>query len=129
MMNDLDLRELLQKLPRENAGENFTHEVMSRVDQQVPESTGRPWLIAAMIIGSVGAGIVLSRGSVTVQDEHSRENLLAQTEQLERDLDEIRNLVAEVSPEVELGSANGLKYVLAVDPGRESGLTPVVYEY
>lgn len=128
-MNDEKIGSILRKLPRVEASEGFTHSVMERVDGEGRRRASRVWMVAALIAAVLGAGSLTVNSLLDREGPETREELLAETEQLERELAELRRLTEQLSHEVELGVRDGQRYVLAIEPFHDPNVVMASYEF
>lgn len=128
-MNDEEIGNILRKLPRVGTSEGFTRSVMARVEGSRRRAP-RVWMVAALIAAVLGVG-GMTVDSLLDREEpaDTREELLAEAEQLERELAELRRLTEQLSPEVELGTRDGQRYVLATEPFHDPTVVTAAYEF
>jgi len=112
-MNPERLNELLRSLPREEASERFTPDVMRRT-RSVRASSGSP---ARMVLAWAAAVVILITGAaghwVTRQRDQVRlESIRAEQQQLERELDELKRISEEYSPVLRVNGNDGVDYVV-----------------
>lgn len=129
-MNDEKIGSILRKLPRVEASEGFTRSVMEGIDGEGRRRGSRVWMVAAALTAAVlGAGGLTVNSLLDREEPEAREELLAETEQLERELAELRRLTEQLSPEVELGVRDGQRYVLALEPFHDPTVVTASYEF
>ena len=115
-MNPERLKELLHSLPREEASERFTQEIMRRTRsvRSVSGSSGRMFLVwAATVIifisGVAGQQIMKHR------DQARLESLRAEQRQLEQELTELKRLSEDYSSVLRVDGNDGVQYVVDLD--------------
>jgi hypothetical protein len=130
-MRDEDLGELLRGLPRENAGEGFTEQVITRAgDRAHSSSATHPWryaaaaVLALLMLGAVGLRLGVERRSETARTE----SLRAQHEELKLELGDLRASAA-FDPVIDLGRNDGVQYILdlrtaSAGPARSTSYSP-----
>lgn len=133
------LAEALRSLPRQQASDGFTEEVMRRLDESSTQGKlqwVRPLLaVAATVMLVAGLYLVDFRAAPASNQQNARlEELETERQRLERELAEIRSLASQTSPrEIYLGGNDrvevffdvGWSAVLRADSqGRRSGIQP-----
>jgi len=123
-MNPERLNELLRSLPREEASERFTQDVMrkTRSVRSGSGASGRMFLVWAatvliLISGVVGHQITKHR------DQARLESLRAEQLQLEQELTELKRLSNEYSSVLRVDGNDGVQYVVDLDQFRSEQLS------
>lgn len=112
-MNAERLDELLRSLPREEASEHFTREVM-RTTRSVRGSSRTParmilaWTTAVVILitGATGAFVIRQR------EQDHLESIRAEQQTLKRELDELKRISRGISPVLRVDGSDGVEYVV-----------------
>lgn len=112
-MNPERLNELLRSLPREEASERFTQDVMRRT-RSVRSSSGAP---ARMVLAWAATVVIVISGAVghrvtKHRDQARLESIRAEQQQLERDLDELKRISEGYSSVVRVDGNDGVEYVV-----------------
>ena len=117
-MNDKELHDALQSLPREGASAGLTGRVLRRI-----ERPAAPWYAPRWAAGAAAAVLILTLGLGWREWRHRQtvtelRALLVEKQALQAELEDLRRLTAEARPVVYLGSDDHVDLVL--DLGRFS---------
>lgn len=132
-MRNRHLKELLSELPRYEAGEGYTEELIKRIAKtDRPEAEGTRWGLALL---SAAASIAIAAGATHFalqQRDQARVDMLeTQRKQLQAEIAEIRN-EAEYDAVIDMGQEDGVQYILdlrpvEIQPQQTVALEPVFY--
>ena len=118
-MNLERLNELLRSLPREEASEHFTQDVMRRT-RPVRASSRTPgrmilaWTttVVILITGATGALVMRQR------EQDHLESIRAEQQKLKRELEELKRISEGISPVLRIDGSDGVEYVLDLNQFR-----------
>jgi len=131
-MNDNELRELLQALPRAKASSRFTSDVLQRLrTESVPNVRPALWLryaTAAMLLVCLVAGV---RGAMRHAHEERLDALRAEHQRIETELYRVKQAAERSQPVMVLEDGGGTRVVVDLDTdfGREPAARPVSLDY
>ena len=128
-MNDNELRELLQALPRAKASSRFTSDVLRRLRNPATPAAVRPalWLryaTAAMVLLFLFAGV---RGVVRHARQERLQSLRAEHQRIETELHRVKQAAERSQPVMVLEDGGGTRVV--VDLGTEPAARPASLDY
>ncbi len=111
-MNDEELRSLLSSLPRERASEEFTHEVMSRLDVAKRPLYREPrYALVASLILVIGVWF----GAGRWQDARQRGQTIQRVQALRSEIEQLQNditLLRDLAPVLYLGGDEDVDLVI-----------------
>jgi len=112
-MNAERLNELLRSLPRQEASEGFTQDVMRRTRSVRAATTSH----ARMVLAWAAVVVILISGAVghlvaKHRDQARIESIRAERQQLEQELQELKRISEGYSSVVHVDGNNGFEYVV-----------------
>lgn len=115
-MNDDDLGRLLKKLPRHEASPEFTERLLERLDEPAPRIVPPRWWLApalgVVVLGSWLAWTVVYERHERRESAARVEALRTEYQELERELEALRDLATDAEPVLELGGTEEVEFVL-----------------
>lgn len=129
-MNDNELRELLQALPRAKASSRFTSDVLNRLRTSSPAAAivrPAPWMryaAAAMVLVCLVAGV---RGAVRHARQERMEAIRVEHQRIETELNRVKQAAEKSQPVMVLEDGGGTRVV--VDLGNEPGARTASLDY